>query len=282
MIAFVGSVFSPYYRRALLRDPQAAADEHCAINVCVYSPGAKRWTMTERGRRHVQRGPHEFAVGPSRWGWSGSGLTIDIDERATPMPRRVIGTLRVQPLGLSRFTAALDGAGRHRWGPIAPGARIDVDLHSPALRWQGQAYIDSNEGDEPIEQGFTRWDWLRAQLPDGRCAVVYDVQPRGRGPQLISAAFGADGAAQPWQAPPRQHLPPSPLWRVQRAVRADAGPPAPRVAQTLEDTPFYARSLLRLQLGGQSVQAVHESLDVNRLASPWVQRLLPFRMPRRT
>jgi carotenoid 1,2-hydratase len=29
------------------------------------------------------------------------------------------------------------------------------------------------------------------------------------------------------------------------------------------------------------VHAVHETLDLRRFASPWVQVLLPFRMPRR-
>ena len=34
LIAFVGSVFSPYYRRAWKRRQRAVADEHCALNVC--------------------------------------------------------------------------------------------------------------------------------------------------------------------------------------------------------------------------------------------------------
>ncbi|MFN5903357.1 MAG: aminoacyl-tRNA hydrolase [Novosphingobium sp.] len=49
IIAFVGSVFSPYYAWAHGRgngDP----DDHCSLNVCLYGPGARRWTMTERGR----------------------------------------------------------------------------------------------------------------------------------------------------------------------------------------------------------------------------------------
>jgi carotenoid 1,2-hydratase len=74
-------------------------------------------------------------------------------------------------------------------------------------------------------------------------------------------------------------LPPSPLWRIDRRARAAA-----RVQRTLEDTPFYARSLIELApLGGTgaATPAVHETLDVRRLASPIVQAMLPFRMPRR-
>ena len=52
--------------------------------------------------------------------------------------------------------------------------------------------------------------------------------------------------------------------------------------RTLEDTPFYARSLIEMADGrGQRVPAVHETLDVPRLVSPLVQAMLPFRMPRR-
>jgi carotenoid 1,2-hydratase len=43
----------------------------------------------------------------------------------------------------------------------------------------------------------------------------------------------------------------------------------------------YARALVLTQLLGVPVTAVHESLDLNRFASRWVQTLLPFRMPRR-
>jgi carotenoid 1,2-hydratase len=67
---------------------------------------------------------------------------------------------------------------------------------------------------------------------------------------------------------------------VRRLTRADAGHRA-AVAQTLEDTPFYARSLVTTHLAGQPVQAVHESLALDRFANPIVQAMLPFRMPRR-
>jgi carotenoid 1,2-hydratase len=53
------------------------------------------------------------------------------------------------------------------------------------------------------------------------------------------------------------------------------------LAQTLEDTPFYARSLVRAKLAGQPAFGVHETLSAERFATPWVQAMLPFRMPRR-
>jgi carotenoid 1,2-hydratase len=239
--------------------------------------------MTERGAGRVQRERHAFVVGPSRLQWTGDALEITLDERSVPLPRAVRGVLRVQPQALTNFHAALDGRGRHRWGPIAPCARIEVDLQSPALRWQGHAYVDSNEGDEPIERAFTRWDWLRTAQADGSTKVIYDVTPREAGrsaaSQLVTQHFLPDGSTTAFDASSRQRLAPTTYWRIDRQVRATT---SARVLQTLEDTPFYARSLLDLPLpSGERVQAVHETLDVERLVSPVVQALLPWRMPRR-
>jgi carotenoid 1,2-hydratase len=50
---------------------------------------------------------------------------------------------------------------------------------------------------------------------------------------------------------------------------------------TLVDAPFYARSIIDTTLYGEPVEAVHESLLLNRFRSPVVQAMLPFRMPRR-
>ena len=55
-----------------------------------------------------------------------------------------------------------------------------------------------------------------------------------------------------------------------------------RVQQTLEDTPFYVRSVLEAGVLGERVTAVHETLHIPRLVSTAVQGMLPFRMPRWT
>lgn len=278
LIAFVGSVFSPYYRRAW-RAGSAVAEDHCALNVALYSPGAARWAMTERGRAQVRRSASRFELGPSALQWDGQGLTIEVDELASPLPRRVLGRVRLLPEGLSRFVAPLDAAGRHRWGPIAPSARVEVDFALPGLRWSGHAYLDSNEGDEPVTEPFDSWDWLRAPLADGSTAVVYDVRWKGGGEQLIGTRFARDGSATPLALPPRAPLAAT-GWRVPRQLRCDGGA-QPRVLRTLEDTPFYNRSVVGTRLGGEAVTAMHESFDARRFGSPWVQALLPFRMPRR-
>ena len=271
-------MFSPYYRWARRRNPATPAERHNALNVALYGAGGKRWTMTERGARHVERGRDVFALGPSRLHWDGASLAIEIDEISVPIPRRVRGRVRVWPEGLCRFSTALDDAGRHRWGPLAPCARVEVAFDHPGLRWQGHAYLDSNEGDEPIEAAFDDWDWSRASLTDGSTAVIYDVRQRRGGDRVIAQRFRADGSHEAFEPPPRQALPRT-MWRIGRSMRTDAETPA-RVQQTLEDTPFYVRSVLSSGLLGERVTSVHETLDVPRFTAASTQLMLPWRMPR--
>ena len=94
----------------------------------------------------------------------------------------------------------------------------------------------------------------------------------------LALRFGPDASAQAIEPPPVVRLPTT-GWRVPRRTRADAGHGA-RVVQTLEDAPFYSRSLLDTRLLGRVAPAIHESLDLDRFRSRWVQCLLPFRMPR--
>ncbi len=234
--------------------------------------------MTERSARSVARDRHEFVVGPSRVQWDGASLLFELDEVGVPIPLRVRGRVRVWPRALTRFATAIDAQGAHRWGPIAPGARIEVELAQPALRWSGEAYLDCNEGDEPIERPFATWDWSRAALPGGDTAVIYDVRPRQGADRIIAERFRADGRAEPFEPPPRQTLART-KWRIERHMRSEPGEPA-RVLQTLEDTPFYTRSLLESSLFGQRVQSVHESLSIPRLVARTTRLMLPWRMPR--
>ena len=274
----MGSVFSPYYAWARARG-SADPENHCALNVALYGQGGKRWAMTERGQRQVYRDAREFVIGPSRVHWDGTALVVDIDERGAPIPRRIQGRVRLTPPGLCTFSTALDAAGRHRWGPIAPCARIEVDLRQPDLRWQGHAYLDSNEGDEPVDRAFRDWDWSRATLANRDTAVIYDVRPPSGPERVIAQRFRPDGSHEPFDAPGRHPLPTS-GWRIARQVRGEATP-APRLVQTLEDTPFYVRSQIASRLLGEDVISIHETLDVPRVVSLPVRLMLPWRMPRR-
>jgi carotenoid 1,2-hydratase len=270
-------VFSPYYAWANRRHP-AAAEDFCAMNIVLYRKSGGVWAMTERGRGSLRRGADHLSIGPSDLHWDGSALIARLDEIAVPIPRRLRGTLRLTPLNLQPRTFQLDAAGRHRWRPIAPAARIEVAFEKPESRWQGAAYFDTNSGDGPLAEDFSTWHWSRAATPTG-ATVLYDVARRDGSYLNLALKIGADGMARDF-APPPSHPLPATVWRVRRRTRADSGT-SPRVIQTLEDAPFYARSRIATRLDGVTAEAIHESLDLNRFASPLVRALLPFRMPRR-
>ena len=276
LIAFVGSVFSPYYAWARKRG-RADPDNHCALNVAIYSKGRGRWAMTERGARHCARSARQFNIGPSQVRWDGDCMHIDINEVGMPLPHRIQGHIKVWPQQLFDFSTPLDAAGRHRWGPLAPSSRIEVNLQSPHLQWQGHAYLDSNEGDEPVDQGFHTWDWSRARMRDGSTLVHYDMQAPGQQDRLLSLRFTPKGVVESIATPPSQPLPKT-GWRIARRMRSAQ---AVRVHEQLEDTPFYQRALLQFEYAGEPMLAFHETLSVPRLVSPVVQAMLPWRMPRR-
>jgi carotenoid 1,2-hydratase len=274
-------VFSPYYAWARRRGPAAAAD-FSALNVALYRPGGNRWAMTERPGRALSRTAETFTVGPSAVHFDGRCLTVMIDERGAPLPARIRGEVRLEAAALTDRTFHLDAAGRHCWRPLAPSARVTVAMQDPAWRWQGSGYFDSNSGTEPLADGFRHWTWCRAPLADGGTAVFYDVARRDGSALSLGLRLDGTGGVREIAVPPFVPLPRS-LWRIDRAVRASpqagAGP-APRVVRTLEDAPFYARSLVATAIDGNPVLAMHESLSLDRFRRPWVQMLLPFRMPR--
>jgi carotenoid 1,2-hydratase len=277
LIAFVGSVFSPYYawaRRRGTADPLA----HCALNIGLYGRGAAGWAMTERGAASLTRSADEYVLGRSRLRCDGSGLMLEFDERAAPWPHRLRGRLRLYPQVIAHADYALDAVGRHHWRPIAPQARVEVELQAPALRWRGSGYFDHNRGAEPLAAAFVRWNWARAHLADGTAAITYDTERRDGSRQALALRFDAQGAALAFEAPPPQPLPAS-FWGLPRRVRSDAGAP-PQLTRPFEDGPFYARAEVAARWLGQDARLMHETVSLDRFATRWVQALLPFRMPR--
>ena len=236
--------------------------------------------MTERGRDSLDRSGHHFAVGPSSMTWDGTAFVLSFDEIECPIPRRIKGQVRIEPQAFTRFETALDDQGLHRWGPIAPCARVELTLADGSLKWAGQGYLDSNSGDEPIETPFRLWDWSRCALPDGRTAVTYDVALRTGAQRLITQVFATDGSSEPFSPPKRQALPRT-AWGLKRATLSQDDDAPPQVVQTLEDTPFYVRDVVSVRVLNQAALAVHETLDTNRLRALPIRMLLPFRMPRR-
>jgi carotenoid 1,2-hydratase len=274
IIAFIGSVFSPYYafaRRKGAADPL----NHCAVNVSIYRKGGNRWAMTERPRSAVSCTKNSFAVGPSNLSWDGKSLTIQIDEIAVPIPGRIRGTIRVVPAAITQHAFKLNDDGNHHWWPIAPCARVQVVLDHPQLRWQGDGYFDMNRGDAPLEQGFSDWQWARGAMQGG-AVIVYEALRRDGSRIDLAMTFDPQGRMATFAAPAQVGLKRT-RWHVDRSVRSEDDA---RVVKTLEDAPFYARSIVSSKLLGESVTLMHESLSLDRFRRPIVQAMLPFRMPR--
>ena len=127
------------------------------------------------------------------------------------------------------------------------------------------------QGDEPIDVPFIEWDWARMGLASGHAAVVYDVRQKQAPDRVLALRFAPDGGVEQFDAPPR-HLLPRTLWRLAPTMRSET---APMRRQWLEDTPFYARAVLDARVCGQPVVAMHETLDVGRLATRAVRRTHP-------
>ncbi|HEV7456064.1 MAG TPA: carotenoid 1,2-hydratase [Roseococcus sp.] len=274
LIAFIGTVFSPWYAAAHRR---GAADprNHCCLNVALYGK-PRRWAMTDRRSGALSRGADFLQIGPSRLDWDGEGLTIHINEMTAPIPSRLTGVVRVRPRALGTREFTLDTHGRHRWQPIAPRSRVEVELTSPGLRWSGPAYFDTNHGAAPLEEDFREWDWCRAPMNDAT-AILYNAERRDGSKQSLALKATDDGAVVDIAVPPPATMPRT-LWRIRRPTRSETG--HARVVRTLEDTPFYSRSEIRTTLLGQETTAVHESLELDRFKNPAMYAMLPWKVPR--
>ncbi|MEM6819477.1 MAG: carotenoid 1,2-hydratase [Pseudomonadota bacterium] len=277
IIGFIGSVFSPYYASARRRGP-ADPEQHCAINAILYAPGSKRWAMTERGSGRLERLAHGVRVGPSDMQFDGDKLVINIRERCNPLPLLWEGRIELTPQIKTAKPFGLHSNGLHHWWPYAPVATARVQLTHPQLSFTGSGYIDTNFGREPLEQGFEGWDWTRRESSptDGSTpAITYHSRERSGLESDLTLALTPDGMIKV-PTPSSVAIAPG-FWRVPRQLRS-----TDRIlnTRTLEDTPFYVRSLLTAGDHAKPYCVMHESLDLDRFASRWVQTLLPFRMPR--
>ncbi len=281
VIAMLGSVFSPFYARARASGGRADPLAHVALNVAVYAPGRSLWSLTERGGSAVRRSADELMIGASTVRWEGDSLLIDVEERTAPFGRRLAGRIRLTPEQRGGEVLRLDAAGRHRWMPIAPHAHVDVVLTAPSpLRFSGAAYLDANHGDEALEEAFEGWTWARVARRDG-AVVTYDVTRRDGTRQRIARSFARGGEATHAidVSPIAETRAAATRWRMHRVLHGEPGA-APRVVRTLEDTPFYARSLIETRFFGERAVGTHEVLSLDRFRSGIVQWMLPFRMRR--
>ncbi len=268
MIAFMGSVFSPFYARAISANKRSDPLDYCAFNVGFYGPhGRTHWVFTEFPRGDIGRSATQFDLAGNQLCWDDHVLRIQIDDRCAPRRRRIRGRIDVHFTEANLQCFPIDDAGQHQWCPIAPFATAEVSMHAPDLDWSGHAYIDSNQGEVPLHHTFDRWNWSRTHTGNAAQLTYNTQETDGRKHQLALAY--RDGEIQTI-VPQAQATLPTTGWSLERHCQLAA----PTLKQTLDDTPFYARSLVESDGG----IGMHESLSLERFRKSWVQRLLPFRM----
>jgi len=207
--------------------------------------------------------------------WRGDDLVMDLDEVAPWSRAPIRGQVRFVPEQRTGASFSLDAAARHRWWPIAPCGHVDVNLREPRVAFRGRGYFDANAGDEPMTAAFRDWTWSRAHTRDGRAIVTYDVRAKNGAWAARSIAFRRGAIDPVVELAPRSVG--GTRWGLGRTVRGEPGF-APRIVRTLEDGPFYARSVIETRFAGETVRAMHETLSADRLARSAVSFLLGFRM----
>ena len=234
--------------------------------------------MTERGADALRRSATDLSIGRSALSLTGDRLSIDLDEWTVPLPRRLRGRITVDLGPVFAETFALDDQHRHFWRPIAPCANATVTFDKPATVWRGKAYVDMNTGSQPLETCFQSWNWSRAEC--GKATrILYDTLPRTGQSQALALEYRPDGTMGTFDPDPLQALRRT-GWGIERATRPLQANTA-RILRTLEDTPFYSRSMIASGNDYNESRSIHESVDLDRFRTRWVQALLPFKMPRR-
>jgi carotenoid 1,2-hydratase len=281
VIAFIGSVFSPYYHWSGRKNPL----NHVAFNVALYGPRGHAWAMTERGTRHLRRERRALEIGGSSICFDGSELVLAFDEVFLPWPgqrwwpERMQGEIRLTPSILADQAYRLDPSGRHVWQPVVPQGRVTVSSEMlPNGGWSGQGYHDMNYGSRPLEMDFEGWDWARGATEDGRAILVYDAVLADKSRNRFGLLYAEDEVRE-IELPARQRLVRG-FWGVGWGVACDEAADA-NLCGVYEDSPFYRRSLVKTEIAGERLVMMHETLDCRRLANPLVRLMLPFRMPRR-
>lgn len=235
--------------------------------------------MTDRGTSALRTSPDTFTVGPSSMHWTGSELVIDINEVSSlPLISRVRGQITLTPSAITNVELPLTRDGAHIWRPFAPVSRINVDLEAKGWQFDGHGYFDSNFGTRSLETDFSYWTWGRYPTRTG-ATCFYDATRRDGTALEAAVTFSNTGDAQTVIAPPRTNFKRT-LWALRRETRADPDM-TPKQIKPMLDAPFYSRSVVQTKINGETVQGVHEALDLNRYANPLLKPMLAVRVPRR-
>lgn len=286
IIAMQGNPFSPTYYRARRRG-LASPYDFSSMHVAVYDLRGKKpkkiWALETQPIDPRSRTPTRLAIGSSAIRWERDRLVVDLDERTTPAPKYnpfrqpVRGRVVLHPEAMPELALQLDERGQHLWWPVAPLARIEVDLPKPGVRFSGHGYHDVNAGELPLEDSFDTWSWMRARVGDA-ARLTYDVRCAS-GARRAHALEVTAGGSKPLEDTRRVPLERA-AWGFAREALVDQRRGS-RTVQSYEDGPFYTRSLVQTRIGGDEVLAMHETLAAHRLRRAWVRYCAAYRMRER-
>ena len=282
VIAMQGNPFSPDYFRARRRG-EGDALEHCAMHVALYGPrrSASAFALEEGPIAGRHRAASEVHIGRSAIRDEGDRVVVELDERTTPAPsynplrRPVRGRIVLHVEARTSLTLPIDRRAAHLWWPIAPLARVEVELDEPRVSFRGHGYHDANAGEVALDAAFRDWSWSRARSSRG-AVLTYDAVDRYGASRAHAFAVSPRGEVELREDTQRAPLPRT-LWRIDRHARSDLGASA-RVIRSLEDGPFYTRALVETRLAGERVLAVQETLAAHRLRRRWVRFCTSYRM----
>lgn len=310
LIVFAGSVFSPHYAARLRAGQAAMGLEHPAINLALYEradgqpfPSRRRiWVMNEYPPATLHMKAQRLALPQSSVDFCDDGsMRVEVHEQSTrffgrPGPK-LDAVLRISapPLEQSPIELGRNSAGEvHYWQPLATAAAASVELDCGPLsvRYRGIAYCDHNFGNGRLENTFSHWSWAhgvsqakgdsraslilyRAQLLSGAVTGLYvRCEHAAHAPSIapIVQRYDAEATRPPkfgrrdffWLPVPAEvYIGPAVSQRLSGGQ--------------LEDTPFYARHMARLDDASGSYFGVGEYLDLNRFRLRAVQRLLTYK-----
>jgi len=272
IIAFIGSVFSPWYSWSGRKNPH----NHCSLNIVTYGKGG-RWTMTERNEGSIGLSSNNFQIGPSDVFWNGKSLDITFREITIPHLDILEGSISIFPENMTDIEVLLKPDGTHIWRPFAPISRIQVETNKKGWKWEGNAYLDGNFGTRALEQDFSYWTWSR--LPFKQHTITfYDAELKNGDNTNIALKFGKDGSINIIDPPPLKKVKRT-NWLLKRVARSD-NDFAPFQNKRLLDSPFYSRSELVTKINGEKTVGIHEALDMGRFTNPFIQPLLCAKIPR--
>ena len=272
VIAFIGSVFSPWYSWSGRKNPH----DFCSINIVTYGKGG-RWTMTERRERHVNLTENSLRIGPSKLEWNGKKLVLEFSEITIPHFDKIEGCITVTPESVNDLEVLLKPDGTHIWRPFSPISRIEIKTNKKGWSWQGNAYLDGNFGTRALEQDFNYWTWSRLPFKD-KCLTFYDADLVDGSNTNIALRFNKNGSVEEVEAPPLQPISKT-KWLIKRVARSDREF-SPYQSRALLDAPFYSRSELVTQIDKEKTTGVHETLDMKRFTNPLIKPLLCAKIPR--